>query len=436
MTPLLGGCLALLAVLALLALRMPLGLAMAVVGAAGLGLVDGPRNMLYVLSHAPVESLSNYTLSVVPLFILMGSLAARGGLAEGLYRSANALVGHLRGGLAMSTILASGGFGAVCGSSLATVATIGRIALPEMHRFGYANSLAAGTVAAGGTLGILIPPSVPMVIYAVLTETSVGQLFLAGLIPGLIAIALYAVTVSIVTKLKPDLAPPPAKPPPLGKRLAMQRHLAGMVLLFVAVVGGIVGGLFSPTEGAAVGVAIALVLGVVGGKLTWSEILRSLRETASFSVALLFILLGIIIFEFFLNAIAFPQELAELIDGLEADRWVVVLVILLVLILLGCFLESLTVILLTVPVLHPIIVGMDLNLIWWGIVMVMTVELGLVTPPVGLNVYVMARMVPNLNLWTAFRGVAPFVVTDILRLALVLAFPILALWLPDLVFKA
>ena len=430
----LGGALALGCVLLLLALRMPLGLAMALVGACGLWIVDGERSLIFVLSNAPVDSLSNYTLSVVPLFILMGALAARGGLASGLYKSANALVGHYRGGLATSTILASGAFGAVCGSSLATVATIGRIALPEMQRFGYSKALAAGTVASGGTLGILIPPSVAMVIYAILTETSVGQLFLAGLIPGIIAIVLYATTVAIWTRLNPELAGPPQKPLPFVQRVLDQRHMLGMFTLFTVVVGGIVAGIFSPTEGAAIGVGMALVIGLVGGTLNASAILESLRETASFSVSLLFILLGIVIFEFFLNALSFPQELASFIRSFDAEPWQVVMIVLLVLILLGCFLESLTVILLTVPVLHPLIVEMDLNLIWWGIVMVVTIELGLVTPPVGLNVYVMARMVPDLDLWTAFRGVAPFVVTDLLRLALIVTIPAISLWLPDLVY--
>lgn len=434
MSPLLVGLIGFIVMLVLKGLRSPVGLGLGLVGFCGVWFLKGFETAIFVIGTAPIEKLSNFTLSVLPLFILMGAFAVRAGLADGLYNAANAFIGHWRGGLAMASIVACGGFGAVNGSSLVTTATMSKIAVPQMIRFGYDPRLAAGAVATGGTLGILIPPSVAMIIYAVLTETSIGKLFAAGIVPGLIAIALYVLTIVVWMKRRPEDGP--AQPRLIWRqRLFMLKQVWGVALLFGSVMGGIFFGIFSPTEGGAVGAAGALIIGIATGRMKLPEIIASLRDAVMTSAMILFIVIGISIFEFFLTSAQFPQELAKFIGGLGYPDPVVFAGIVLLLLFLGMFMEVIAIIFIVTPFIFPIIVDMGYDPVWFGIIMVMVAEFGVVTPPVGMNVFVVARMVPEVTLVGVFQGVAPFLVADVVRLGVVMAFPILALWLPNLLFQ-
>jgi|SaaInl5LU_22_DNA_1037371.scaffolds.fasta_scaffold09316_3 C4-dicarboxylate transporter, DctM subunit len=425
-----------LALLAMVALRAPLGLALIISGFCGLWYLNGLDTAIYVISTAPVTAMSNYTLSVLPLFILMGALAVRTGIAESLYKAAYGLIGHKRGGLAIASIAACGGFGAICGSSLATVTTMGRVAVPEMLRYGYDKRLATGAVAAGGTLGILIPPSLAMIIYATVTETSLGRLFAAGLIPGVIAILFYIFATMIWVRIDPKIGP-------AGSRLSLRdriiglRHIWGVVALFALVMGGILKGLFSPTEGAAVGAFGAAVLGCFSAK-SWREyaerVSGAVSETVRTSAMIFFAIIGISVFEYFLQAARIPQDIQVFISSMDLGPAGVMMLMVAVLILLGCVLDSIAILFIVTPVIFPIVIANGYDPIWFGIVMIMVVEFGLITPPIGMNVFVLSRLTPDVTTWQIFRGVTPFILADVARLALMFAFPILILWLPNLLF--
>jgi tripartite ATP-independent transporter DctM subunit len=423
------------ALFALILLRMPIALALALTGLGGVWALSGRETALYVLASAPIESLSNYTLSVLPLFILMGAFAVHGGLSESLYRFAYSLVGHWRGGLAMAGIGSCAGFGAICGSSIAAATTMTRLLAPEMLRYGYSPKLTAGTIAAGGTLSILIPPSLLMIVYAYLTETSIGQLFAAGIVPGLFATALYMATIWIWTGIKPGIGP-------AGRRASWQERLAAVrdvwsVLALVALVlGGIFAGLFTPTEGAAVGAAGALALGVILRKIDWRGFCKCVAETVSLSAMLLFIVVGVSFFNFFIETTRMPSLMVEIIEAQNWPPLAVMCIILLFLIALGCFMDSIAIVFITTPVLFPLVQSLGFDPVWYGIMTVMVVEFGLVTPPFGLNVFVVAKMIPEVTTWGAFQGVLPFIASDVVRLAVLLAFPGLVLWLPRLIFGA
>jgi C4-dicarboxylate transporter, DctM subunit len=434
MSPLLVGLIGFIIMLILKGLRSPVGLGLGLVGFCGVWFLKGFDTAIFVIGTAPIEKLSNFTLSVLPLFILMGAFAVRAGLADGLYNAANAFVGHWRGGLAMASIVACGGFGAVNGSSLVTAATMTKIAVPQMIRFGYDSRLAAGAVATGGTLGILIPPSLAMIIYAVLTETSIGKLFAAGIVPGLIAMALYMVTIAVWTKRRPGDGP--AQPRMAWRqRFVMLKQVWGVALLFGTVMGGIFFGIFSPTEGGAVGAAGALLIGIFTGRMRMPEFVASLRDAVMTTAMILFIVIGISIFEFFLTSAQFPQELSKFIGGLGYPDPVIFAGIVLLLLFLGMFMEVIAIIFIVTPFIFPIIVDMGYDPVWFGVIMVMVAEFGVVTPPVGMNVFVVAKMVPEVTLVGVFQGVAPFLVADVMRLGVVMAFPVLALWLPNLLFQ-
>ncbi len=419
--------------LLLVAARLPIGLALLITGFGGTAVLHDLNAALFSLGSSPVETLSNYSLSMLPMFVLMGAFAVRGGLSEGMFRAANAFIGHRRGGLAMASIVACAGFGAVCGSSLATVTTMARITVPEMLRYGYSPKLASGTVAAGGTLGILIPPSMLMVIYAVLTETSIGRLFAAGILPGLLATLLYLAAIAIWMRLRPELAPPTPRTP-WGERFRELRGVLGIVALFGLTIGGIFAGWFSPTEGAAVGAFGALALGVVTGKLDSRGFVEAVKEAVIVSAMLFLLVIGISLFEFFMEAARVPEQLGRLIGGLDLPRYAVMVVIILMLALLGCVLDAIAMVFIVTPVLFPIVQGLGFDLIWFGIVMVMVVEFGLITPPFGMNVFVIAKLTPQVNTWGAFTGVMPFIASDLIRIGLIVAFPAIALWLPNLIF--
>lgn len=419
--------------LVLIALRAPVALALILVGGGGLGLLHGFDSLLYVAGEAPVTALSNYTLTALPLFLFMGALTVRIGMADALFSAAHAFVGHRRGGLAIASILSCGGFGAVCGSSVATVTTMARIAVPSMLRLKYDPRLAGGSVAAGATLGILIPPSLPLIIYAVLTETSVGRLFAAGIVPGLVAIVFYSAAVAVITWFKPDAGPVRSKAD-WSERLAGLRRIWTVGVLFLIVMGGIFAGLFTPTEGAAMGAAGTIAIGVVTGRLTRAGFAAAVLETVETTAMILAIIIGIAFFEFFLQASRIPEAVADWIGLLDLSPSGLVVMLIVVFVALGCVLDSMAILFIFTPIVFPLVLSAGLDPVWFGIVMVMVVEFGLLTPPFGMNVFILAKVSPEIRLGQAFAGVMPFVIADVLRIALLVALPGITLFLPRLLY--
>jgi len=374
----------------------------------------------------------SYTLSIVPLFILMGNLVTKAGLSSELYRVSYAFLGHRRGGLAMATILACGGFGAVCGSSLATAATMSKVAMPSMRKYGYSDALAAGSIAAGGTLGILIPPSVVMVIYGILTETNIGKLFIAGILPGLVAIACYLAAVAVTVRMD-------AKAGPRGERVTWHERLVaigdvwGVLILFLIVIGGIYGGIFTPTEAAGIGAGGGLAFLLLRKGWNWRELRTILIESAITTGMIFTILIGALIFANFINMTGMPQELTQYAEQFRETPILVIIAILAIYVALGCVLESMSMILLTVPMFYPLVAHLGYDLIWFGIIVVVVTEISMITPPVGLNVFVLRSVLPDVPTQTVFRGVMPFIVADIFRLSILVAFPAITLYLTQFV---
>ncbi|MDO5603795.1 MAG: TRAP transporter large permease [Paracoccus sp. (in: a-proteobacteria)] len=413
--------------LALIGLGFPVAVAMAVVGLGGVVLTGGWDQAAYTLGTAPFEAIFPYSFSVIPLFVLMGVFAAHAGLSRSLFDLINAFVGHWRGGLGVSSIGASAMFGAICGSSLATVATIGRVAMPEMRRFGYDDSLAAASVAAGGTLGVLIPPSIILVIFGLLTQTSIGALFIGAIVPGLLGTLLYALAVILRVRLRPELAPAGPRVPWLP-RLALFRRVWPVVLLFGTVIGGMQLGWFSPTEAAAVGAVGAALLALVMGGLNAPVLRQILRETAALTGLIFLILIGASFFNFFLETTGLPRMLADTIAGSGLHPTTVMVLILIFYIVLGCFMDSMSMVLLTVPLLAPVAVALGYDMVWFGVLVVTVAEIGLITPPVGMNLFVVQGCVPGLRQEAVIRGILPFILADLVRLALLVAVPALTIW--------
>lgn len=422
--------------LALIFARAPIGLAMFLCGAVGLTLLTGgPNMMLARLKTESFSTFSSYSLAVIPMFLLMGQFATKGGMSRALFRAAGAWVGHWRGGLAMAAIAASAGFGAICGSSLATAATMGQVALPELKRAGYAGGFSAATLAAGGTLGILIPPSVVLVIYAILTETNIAHLFLAALVPGLLAAAGYGAAIALYVRRYPQAAGVTER----VTRAARWRATAAVwpvLALFALVVGGIYGGWFTPTEGAAVGAAGTGVMAWAAGGLNARGLRDALLETASTTAMIFLIILGAAIYNGFLAYARVPQELSAYVAGLGMAPFAVLGLILVVYLLLGCVMDSLSMILLTVPIFYPLIMAQDFGLgadataIWFGVLVLIVVEVGLITPPVGLNLFVINALDRNTPLSASYGAVLWFVASDLVRVVLLVAFPgIVLIWL-------
>ena len=423
--------------LLLVALRMPVAVAMFVVGGFGFASLAGWSAFLNLLNTAPFGRVSTYTLSVLPLFLLMGQLAARSGLSRSLFDCARAWVGHRRGGLAVSTVFGCAAFGSVCGSSIATGATMASVALPEMRRHGYSGALATGTLAAGGTLGILIPPSVILVIYAVITEQSVGKLFLAGLLPGLVATLGYAVAIAVHVRLRPESGPVvPALP--YRARFRSLTSVWPVAAIFFSVIGGIYFGVFTPTEAAAIGAAATALAAIASGRLSWSAFVSSLLETAQATGMIFLILISAEIFNSFLAVSQVTTALADALAASGLAPMSIMVGIVLVYLILGCVMDSLAMILLTVPVFFPLVTGLGFGYteegiaVWFGILAVIAVEIGLITPPIGLNVYVINALDGRTRLGESFRGVMPFVLSALVLLAIVLSFPAICLWLPGL----
>ena len=413
-------------------LGVPLGFSLILIGLAGFAYLRGDWGPALAMSGQQILDLStNYGLTVLPLFVLMGTFIHRAQLSEDLYDSTNAWLGHRRGGLAMATIAACGGFAAVSGSSLATAATMAKVAMPSMRRFGYADSLAAGSIAAGGTLGILIPPSVPMVIYGILTETDIGKLFIAGILPGILLIAVYLGSISVVTRFNPELGPP-------GERTAWAdrwRSLArvwAVLALFVLVLGGIYLGIFTPTEAAGIGATGALLFAMARRRMGWKDFVDSLIDAGLTTGMIFTVAFGALIFSNFVNLAGLPDAMVEWITSLNVSPIGVVIAMCVIYLLLGCVFDSLAMLLLTVPIFAAIVEPLGVDLIWFGIVVIIVVEIGLITPPIGMNVFVVKTVLTDVSLWAIFRGVWPFVVASIIGLALILVFPEIALVLPNL----
>jgi C4-dicarboxylate transporter, DctM subunit len=465
----------LLAMMVLAFMRIPIAFAMGLVGVVGYAYMrDWNWSPAFAMVQTQIyETGRNYTLSVIPLFILMGNFVTRAGMSQDLFRTAYAFVGHFRGGLAMATIVGCAGFGAICGSSIATAATFARVAYPSMKKFGYADHLATGAIAAGGTLGILIPPSTIMVIYGIMTQTNIGKLFAAGILPGILATILLCVAVRYITWRDPAAGP-------RGERVTWRERLAtleglwafalvgialvaaarlkwlesddaavigalavfglslkyqgvsSVIALFVLVMGGIYGGVFTAIEGAAVGAFGAMIFALARRTLTWKTLYASLVESARTTSMLFLILIGALMFAEFVNITSMPGDLKTLVSRYNLHPIMVVAFIMVIYVVLGTAMEELSMILLTVPVFFPLIVHLGLDPIWFGILIVVVVEIGLISPPVGMNLFVLNTMLPHIPTRTIFRGVLPFMAADCVRLAILVAFPIISLYLPSL----
>ena len=425
------------ALIALIAIRVPIAHAMILVGAAGIAILSGPAILLSQLKTLAYSQFSSYGLSVLPMFVLMGNVATRAGLSKDLFRAANAWLGWMRGGVAMSAVAACAGFGAVCGSSLATASTMGQVALPELRRYRYHPSLATGTLAAGGVLGILIPPSVVLVVYAIVVEASIVDMFSAAFIPGLIAVAMFLLTIAIYVRVRPDHGPP-------GDRVSRDEFIAATIgvapvlAIFGAVIGGIFFGLFNPTPAAAVGVFLVTVLAFVRRTVGLAGMKAALLDTAKTAGMIYLILFGAQLLNIFMARGGVPQAAAAMIANSGMPPMVVLVLLLVALIALGCLMDSLSMILLAIPFFWPVISELDFAMsendlkIWFGILALIVVELGLITPPVGLNVFVINSLAKDVPMMQTFIGVLPFFFAELIRVAILLAFPALSLWLPKL----
>ncbi|MEX0923976.1 MAG: TRAP transporter large permease [Rhodovibrionaceae bacterium] len=426
--------------IALIFLRVPIGLAMLMVGFFGVWLVTGSeRPVLAQLKSLPYDTFSNYSLSIVPLFLLMGQFATRGGLSKRLFAAAETWLGHRRGGVAMAAVGACGAFGAICGSSLATAATMGQVALPELRRSGYSGALSTGCLAAGGTLGILIPPSVILVIYAILAEQNIAKLFIAAFVPGILAVLGYMLAIAIYVRIFPDAA---------GQRersASEERWRALLAVwpvlaIFLLVIGGIYAGWFTPTEGAAVGAAGTGLVAYVNGGLDWKGLREAILATAVSTGMIFFILLGAAVFNSFLAFSQLPQEAARFVTESGFSPWLVLALILLCYMIFGCVMDSLSMILLTIPIFFPVIMALDFGLdpestaLWFGILVLIVVEVGLITPPVGMNLFVINSMAGDIPISQTYRGALPFILSDFLRVAILVLFPGIALGLVALLY--
>ena len=417
------------ALFTLMLLRVPVGMAMGLVGVCGYSYIAGSGPALKLIGQTSMRTVTDYTFGVIPMFMLMGAFVSVSGVSRELFRAANAFIGHLRGGLGVATVLACGGFAAICGSSVATAATFSSVAYPEMRRFGYPQSFSTGVIAAGGTLGAMLPPSTVLAVYAILTQQDIGKLFMAGIIPGLLAMAMYVMTIFIIVKVRPDWLPR-GETTTWAQRFAGLKDVWAPLVLFVFVIGGLYGGFFTPTEAGGVGATGAFLLGVLRGKLDRAGILEALLSATRTAAAVFTVLIGALIFGYFLTMTQTPQKLTGFLTELGLGPYGVLALIMVMYLILGCLMDAMAMIILTVPIIFPVIVQLGFDPIWFGIIIVMTVELGLIHPPVGMNVFVIKSVVHDVSFMTIFKGVIPFVLTDLLRLIILIAFPMIALWLP------
>jgi tripartite ATP-independent transporter DctM subunit len=414
----------------LMLLRVPVGMAMGLVGVTGFGYIVGSGPALKMIGQTTMRTVTDYTFGVIPMFLLMGAFVTNSGMSRELFRTANTFVGHLRGGLGIATVAACGAFAAICGSSVATAATFSTVAYPEMRRYGYPQSFATGVIAAGGTLGAMLPPSTVLAVYGIITEQDIGKLFIAGILPGLLAISMYISTIVLLGIVRPGFLP-------AGKRISWRDRLAALrdiwapLVLFIFVIGGLYGGWFTPTEAGGMGAGGAFVIGVLSGRLSRADIRRSLLQATRTAAAVFTVLIGALLFGYFLTITQTPQKVTEFLTSLGLGRYGVLALIMLMYLALGCLMDAMAMIILTVPIIFPVITALGFDPIWFGVIIVMTVELGLIHPPVGMNVFVIKSVIPDVSFTTIFVGVLPFILTDLVRLVILIAFPIIALWLPS-----
>ena len=431
MSPELVGILGIALLLILFAFRMQVGLSMLIVGFAGFTYLASTGASLPMLGMVPYATASAYSLSVIPLFILMGMFLSYGGLGRDIFAAANAWARHVRGGMAMATIVAVAAWSAISGSATATAATIGQIVLPEMKKRGYSDSLATACVAAGATMDILIPPSSVLVLYGILTEQSIGKLLIAGTLPGFLMAALFAIVIYIKVRRDPHLAPVEL-PASYRERVRALKPVWAVVVIFVLVMGGIYQGFFTPTEAAAVGAFISLIVSVVSRRFSLRTLLEALDSGARTTAMLFIILIGAIVFSRFLAVTRIPHDLSSYIAALNVSPYVVIGIIIVVMVFLGCFIEGISLMMLTVPILYPLIIKMGFDGIWFGILLAILLNIGMCTPPVGMSVYVVAGVAKDVPLMTIFRGVVPFWLAMVFGAILLVIFPQIALWLPSL----
>ena len=414
---------------ALMLLRVPVGMAMGLVGVTGFGWLTGGEPALKMVGQTCMRVVTDYTFGVIPMFLLMGAFVSRSGMSRELFQAANTFVGHRRGGLGIATIAACAGFAAISGSSVATAATFSTVAYPEMRRFAYPQSFATGVIAAGGTLGAMFPPSIVLAVYGLITQQDIGKLFMAGVFPGLLAVSMYMATIAIIGRLRPRFLPT-APRSSWRERLAGVKAVWAPMVLFLFVIGGLYGGLFTPTEAGGMGAGGAFLISVARGRLSGPDVLQALLQATRTAAAVFTVLIGAILFGYFLTVTQTPQNVAAFVTGLGLGRYGVLALIMLIYLGLGCLMDAMAMIILTVPIIFPVITGLGFDPIWFGVIIVMTVELGLIHPPVGMNVFVIKTVVQEVSFTTIFRGVIPFVLTDITRLVVLIAFPAIATWLP------
>lgn len=419
----------------LILFQVPIATALGFIGLGGYVILSGWTPTLSMIATITKDSSMVYSLIVLPLFVLMGNLVAGAGISGDLFRAAQVFIGRRRGGLAMATVVACGGFGAICGSSVATAATMGKVAIPPMREQGYADSLSAASVAAGGTLGILIPPSIIMVVYGVATQTHIGMLFAAGIVPGVIAVLGYVLAVKWTVWRRPESAPLAQKIDAVDK-LALVRALWPVALLFGLVMGGIYGGFFTSIEASGIGAAGAMLFAMNHHALNWVDIYKIFVDTAKTSATMFAIILGAALFGEFINITGVHESLLTVVNGSGLPPFGIILLLIVIYILLGSVLESLSMILLTVPIFFPIIKTLGYDPVWFGILIVMVVEVGLIHPPIGVNLFVIRSVMPDIPMMTVIRGVIPFIVADLSRIVLIAAFPGIVIWLPHLLFKS
>jgi tripartite ATP-independent transporter DctM subunit len=418
----------------LLLMRMPIGFAMAVTGFLGMIIISkklvAPLSMLGI---APYHATASFILAVVPLFVLMGELAFHSGISQDLFDSAYKWLGRMPGGLAMAAVSGCAGFAAVCGDSMSTAVTMGAVSLPEMEKKKYKSSLATGSLAAGGTLGILIPPSVGFIFYAIVTEESVGKLFIAGILPGLLLAFLFMLTIYLMARYRPDMAPRGERTT-LREKLISLRGIIPMLLLFILILGGILGGIFSPTEGGGIGAVGAFVYALCRKRITTQKLMLAMRETAKLTTKLLMILIGVAVLGYFLAATRLPFILADVITGMDVGRYVIFMAILFLFIILGCLMNVIPMILLTLPAIYPSIIALGFDPIWFGVITVIVMEMGQITPPIGVNVFALSSVAKGVPMETIFKGVFPFFICMIICVVILSFFPQIALFLPGLFF--
>ena len=430
MNPTTVGFIGIFILIILILARMHIGISMGIVGFLGFVYIAGWEPAMGILRTVPYTTFASADMSVIPLFILMGSFAFAAGMSEDLYRTVHKIFGHFRGGLAMATVAACACFAAISGSSLATAATLGKVAMPEMKKYKYDTALATGSIAAGGSIGILIPPSVILIIYGILTEQSIGKLFLAGFIPGVMEAVFYMITIYILTRRNPELGPPGPRTTTKEKFLSFLKTWE-VVVLFIVVIGGIYLGIFTPTEAAGVGAFCTFLFAGMRRKMTWENFKTSLSSTTLTTGMLFLIVLGAMILGYFFSVTRLPFELATMVGGLPVNRYVILVLILLVVLLLGCLMDSLAIVLLTIPVFYPLILHLGFDPIWFGILVVRVTEMGLITPPVGLNVFII-QGITQTPMETIFRGVIPFLIADFCQIIVLILLPEIVLFLPNL----